>query len=141
MARKTLLKNKTLIIGCGRLGSAIASKISKEGKNVIIIDKSEDAFDLLEESFSGYSQVGDVTDIATLEEAYITSAKDVVITTGDDNINLFLAYLCHDIYEVPNIYVRIDDPEIASILDGKKVNVLLPFQLSLDKFNFIRGGK
>ncbi len=141
MVKKTLLKNKTLIIGCGRLGSAIASKISKEGKNVIIIDKSEDAFDLLEESFSGYTQVGDVTDVQTLEEAYITSAKDIIITTGDDNINVFLAYLAHDIYQVPNIYVRLDDPEIASILDGKKVNVLLPFQLSLDKFNFIRGGK
>lgn len=141
MARKTLLKNKTLIIGCGRLGASIANKISKEGKNVLIIDRSEASFELLDDSFSGYKIVGDVTDTATLEEAYITSAKDIVIATGDDNVNLFLAYLSREIYDVPNIYVRLDDPDLASLLDGKRVNVILPFQLSLDKFSFMRGGK
>lgn len=141
MARKTLLKNKALIIGCGRLGASIANKISKEGKNVLIIDRSESSFELLDDSFSGYKIVGDVTDTATLEEAYITSAKDVVIATGDDNVNLFLAYLSREIYDVPNIYVRLDDPDLAALLDGKRVNVILPFQLSLDKFSFMRGGK
>lgn len=141
MARKTLLKNKALIIGCGRLGASIANKISKEGKNVLIIDRSESSFELLDDSFSGYKIVGDVTDTATLEEAYITSAKDVVIATGDDNVNLFLVYLSREIYDVPNIYVRLDDPDLASLLDGKRVNVILPFQLSLDKFSFMRGGK
>lgn len=136
-----LLKNKTLIIGCGRLGASIASQISKEGRNVLIIDKNDGAFELLDDSFSGYKINGDVTDIATLEEAYITSAKEMIITTGNDNVNLFLAYVARDIYDVPNVYVRLDDPVFAKLLDGKRVDVILPYQLSFDKFGFMRKGK
>ena len=141
MAKRTLLKNKTLIIGCGRLGASIASKISKEGKNVLIIDRNEASFDILDDSFSGYKINGDVTDIATLEEAYIASAKEIIITTGNDNVNLFLAFVSRDIYDVPKIYVRLDDPELAKLLDGKRVDLILPYQLSFDKFGFMRGGK
>ena len=141
MPKKTILRNKTIIIGCGRLGSSIANKITREGKNLLIVDRSKDAFEVLDDSFSGYQIVGDVTDLEVLEEAYISSAKEIIITTGNDNVNIFLALVARDVYDVPNIYVRLDDPTLEVLLRGKNVELILPFQLTYDKFNLVRGGK
>ena len=141
MPKKTLLKNKTLVIGCGRLGASIANKISKEGKNLLVVDQNRQAFERLDDSFSGYQVVGDVTDLSVLEEAYISSAKEIIIVTGNDNVNLFLALIARDHYDVPNIYVRLDDPTLSILTEGKNIELILPFQLTFDKFNLVRGGK
>lgn len=141
MPKKALLRNKTLVIGCGRLGSSIANKISKEGKNLLIVDQSRQSFERLSESFSGYTIVGDVTDLDILEEAYISSAKEIIIVTGDDNVNVFLALVARDIYDVPNIYVRLDDPSLTVLIERKNIELILPYQLTFDKFNLVRGGK
>lgn len=141
MPKKTLLKNKTIIVGCGRLGASIANKISKEGKNLLIVDQNRQSFERLDDSFSGYQVVGDVTDLDVLEEAYITSAKELIIVTGNDNTNLFIALVAREKYDVPNIYVRLADPSLAVLTSGKNIELILPFQLTFDKFNLVRGGK
>lgn len=140
MAKTSLLKNKTLIIGCGRLGASIANKDSSAGKNVLVVDKDPTSFELLSEKFSGYTFTGDVTDLSLLEEAFIGSAKEIIITTGDDNVNLFLAHVASEIYKVPNIYVRLDDPTLEVLLRGLHVHAIYPFELSIDKFQLFRGG-
>ncbi len=140
MKNNRLLKNKTLIVGCGRLGCSIANECCSEGKNVMAVDFNEDCFAGLSNKFSGYTFVGDVTDLSVLEEAYIASAKEIIITTGDDNVNLFVAYVARKIYDVPNIYVRLDDPNNAALIQGLKIKAIYPFELSFDKFNLIRGG-
>lgn len=141
LKKKPLLRNKTLIIGCGRLGASLANKICKEGKNVLVIDKNRTSFELLDDSFSGIQVVGDVIDLSTLENAYISSAQEVIITTGNDNVNIYLALLAREIFDVPHIYVRIDNPEMLCLLEDKDIEVILPFQLSYDKLDLMRGGK
>ena len=139
--KRSILKNKTIIIGCGRLGSSMANKCSLEGKNIIVLDKDADAFDRLSDTFGGYTMTGDVTDLTFLEEAHITTAKEIILTTGDDNVNLFLAHVARKIYDVPEIYVRLDNPENEVLLKGMAIKAIFPFELSFDKFNLLRGGK
>ena len=141
MKQNSILRNKTLIIGCGRLGSSIANEDSSRGKNVLVIDKDPLAFENLSEKFSGYTFSGDVTDLSLLEEASIDSAKEIIIVTGDDSINIFLAHVSREIYDVPQIYVRLDNPDLEVLLRGMNINTIFPFELSKDKFNLIRGGK
>ena len=133
------MRNKVLIIGCGRLGANIAALASEKGQNVIVVDRNHNSFDRLPESFSGYRVTGDATDLSLLEEAYIKTVKEVVIATGDDNVNLFLAHVACLIYEVPSIYVRLDDPERGALLNGLKVRAIYPFELSINKFNLMKG--
>ena len=139
--KRPLLKNKTLIIGCGRLGSSMANKCALERKNIIVVDKDGDAFDRLADTFGGFTLTGDSTDLSILEEAHILSAKEIIITTGDDNINLFLAHVARKIYDVPEIYVRLDNPDNEVLLKGLNVKAIFPFELSYDKFNLLRGGR
>ena len=141
MKKTSILKNKTFIIGCGRLGASIANADSLSGKNVLVVDKDSRSFELLSDLFSGYTFLGDVTDLSLLEEAYITSAKEIIIATGDDNVNLFLAYVARKLYNVPKIYVRLDDPSLEILISDLDVKAIYPFELSLDKFSRMRGDK
>ena len=139
--KRSLFKNKTLIIGCGRLGSSMANKCSLEGKNIIVVDKNADAFDRLSDAFGGLTMVGDVTHLDFLEEAHIATAKEIIITTGDDNINVFVAHIARKLFDVPEIYVRLDSPENEVLLKGLAIKAIFPFELSYDKFNVLRGGR
>ena len=71
MDRSALLKNKILVVGCGRFGASIASQYSLKGKNVMVIDNQESSFDKLSENFQGYKFIGDCTDISVLKNANI----------------------------------------------------------------------
>ena len=139
--KRSLFKNKTLIIGCGRLGSSMANKCSLEGKNIIVVDKNADAFDRLSDAFGGLTMVGDVTHLDFLQEAHISTAKEIIITTGDDNINVFVAHIARKLFDVPEIYVRLDSPENEVLLKGLAIKAIFPFELSYDKFNVLRGGR
>lgn len=141
MKQSTLGKNKTIIIGCGRLGASIANKCAEEGKNIVVVDKDKDSFELLSDRFSGYTTVGDVTDLAVLESAYISTAKEVIIVTGDDNVNIFVAHLARKVFNVSDIYVRLDDPDDEILLRGLSIHAIYPFELSYDKLNMMRGGR
>ncbi len=128
-------RNKFVVIGSGRLGSNIATKMSEKGEDVIIIDATDDSFRKLQESFSGYQVVGDATDLSVLTNAFIKQAKTAVITTDQDNVNIFLAHVCYYVYNVPKIFVRISDNDKGKLLEGTNIKAIYPFTLSLTEFN------
>ena len=135
------LRNKTIICGCSSLGATITNKFSTEGKNIMVVDIEPKNFGRLSDRFSGYTIVGDVSDLEVLEEAGIASAKEIVITTDDDNLNLFVAHIAKKIYGVPNIYVRLSEPDNEVLLKGMDIKAIYPLELSYDKFNLLRGGR
>jgi trk system potassium uptake protein TrkA len=136
------IKNKIVVIGCGRLGSSIANLASERGENVIVVDSVSSSFERLDDNFSGYKVTGDATDTSLLEEdAYIETAREVAIATGDDNVNLFLAHLCALIYQVPEVYVRFDDPDKSALIAGiPAIKAIYPFELTINKFAKLEGG-
>lgn len=135
------MRNSIIILGCGRLGASIANYYSASGENVIVIDNKKDAFSRLNDSFSGYTVLADVTDVSELEEAGIQNTSDVLIATGDDNINLFLTHICAKIYQVPYVYVRFEDPDKGLLIQGLSVKAIYPFQLTKDRINTLRAGE
>lgn len=141
MKRSNVLKNKTIIVGCSSLGATITNKFSKEGKNLMVIDINPKHFDRLSDNFSGYTITGDVADLDVLEEAGISSCNEIVIVTNDDNLNLLIAHIARKLYDVPNIYIRLTEPDNEVLLKGMDVKAIYPLELSYDKFNILRGGR
>ena len=129
-----------MIIGCGRLGTSIANYSSSQGYDVIVVDADPNSFNKLDETFSGYTVVADATDIEELKDAFIDSVKEVILSTEDDNVNLFLAHACATIFEVPYVYVRFDDPDKGFLISGSSIKAIYPFQLSLTALNKLRTG-
>jgi trk system potassium uptake protein len=133
-------RNRFIVIGSGRLGASIATKMSELGEDVHIIDVNDDSFRKLQETFSGLEIVGDATDQAVLENAEIKYAKTVVITTDSDNINIFLSHVCYYVYNVPNIFVRLNDSDKGALLEGTNIKAIYPFILSLNEFMRLNDG-
>ena len=42
-----------IVVGCGRVGSQLASMLSDNGANVCVVDKQADAFNNLGRNFNG----------------------------------------------------------------------------------------
>ena len=141
MKRSTSLKNKTIIVGCSSLGATITNKFSTEGKNLMVVDKNPKNFERLSDRFSGFTITGDVSDLEVLEEAGIASCSEIVIVTNDDNLNLFVAHVARKIYDVPNIFIRLTEPDNEILLKGMDIKAIYPLELSYDKFNVLRGGR
>jgi trk system potassium uptake protein TrkA len=133
-----MVRNKTFIIGCGRLGASIALDAYAKGDNVTVIDEKEESFDLLSESYAGYTQVLDATDIKTLERLGMDSVRDLIVTTGNDNVNLFLAHVADKVFHIPHIYVRFDDPSLKDLIQGYNIQGIYPFQLSFETFTALK---
>ncbi len=127
-------KNKSIVIGCGRLGSSIATHLSTNGKNVIMIDKEASSFRRLADAFNGYTLEGDATDIEFLTKSFIKEATSVTIVTDNDNVNIFVAHICFHIFKVPSIFIRLADNKKSKLLENTNIKAIYPFILSFDEF-------
>ncbi len=131
------LRNKFIVIGCGRLGSSLANKASLEGESVIVIDKREISFEKLDDSFGGFTIVGDASDRRVLTEQYLKQCKTIIVATGSDNVNLFIATIAAKLYEIPRVYVRFTDPDFSILVSGLSVQAIYPAELSLRRLEDI----
>lgn len=133
-------RNKVIVVGCGRLGANIATKLSEMGEDVHILDNNEDAFRKLRDTFSGFEIVGDATDLLVLENAQIKQAKSVVVTTNNDNTNILIAHIAYYIFNVPKIVVRLSDNDKGELLEGTRITAIYPFSLSLNQYLMMNNG-
>ena len=79
---------KAIVVGCGRVGSAVAKKLTKSGWDVTAIDENEEALARLGEHWTGGFVVGHGMDVHVLREAGIEEADAVVVATNGDNTNI-----------------------------------------------------
>jgi len=133
------MRHKTLVVGSGRLGANIAKHFSLKGISVDIIDISEDAFIKVGDEFSGNTIRADATDMMLLNQLDIKNVERMVIVTGDDNINIYVAHLAQYIYDIPKIYIRLYDTDKGKLVDQDRIKVIYPFILSLDEFLDLEG--
>ncbi|WP_422688073.1 potassium channel family protein [Candidatus Planktophila versatilis] len=104
-----------VIMGCGRVGSSLATALEAAGHSVAIIDQSKDAFRRLGPDFKGRTVVGVGFDRDTLLEAGIDGADAFAAVSNGDNSNILAARVARENYGVTNVVARIYDPGRAEI--------------------------
>jgi trk/ktr system potassium uptake protein len=104
---------KALVIGCGRVGSAIAKQLDREGWEVSVVDEKEEALNRLGTEWTGGFIVGHGMDIGVLREAGIEDADAVVVATNGDNTNLVIAQVAQKRFDNQCVVVRVLDPARA----------------------------
>lgn len=104
-----------VIIGCGRVGSGLATSLSGEGHDVVIIDKSARAFRRLPATFKGRTLIGSGFDRDTLLEAGAEQADALASVTSGDNSNILCARIARETFQIPQVVARIADPRRAEI--------------------------
>jgi trk system potassium uptake protein len=99
-----------IVVGCGRVGSQLATMLSVEGHNVVVIDKNDEAFKRLGGTFNGVTIVGLGFDEEVLEEAGVREADAFAAVTDLDNTNLMAAEVARKIFSVPHVVARLYNP-------------------------------
>ncbi len=103
------------VIGCGRLGSILASDLSQQGHEVVVIDRDRSAFARLAIEFSGFSLTGDAAEMNLLQAAKLNKAQVAIAVTGKDNLNILVSQLAKNLFQVPIVLTRILDPNKEEI--------------------------
>jgi trk system potassium uptake protein TrkA len=123
---------KALVIGCGRVGSAVALQLQGSGWEVTVVDENEDALGRLGESWTGDFIVGHGMDLKLLREGGIEDADAVVVTTDGDNTNLVIAQAAQKHFEVPTVVVRVLDPARAQFYATRGLRIVCPTSAAIE---------
>ena len=122
---------KALIVGVGRVGSAVAARLHDEGWEVVVVDESEEALGRLGANWPGEFHLGHGMDTTVLEEAGITDADAFVASTDGDNTNIVIAQIARQRYEIPVVAARILDPARADFYSGRGFDVVSPTKTAI----------
>ena len=104
-----------VIMGCGRVGSALARTLEKQGHSVAVVDQDPTAFRRLGAGFNGRRVTGVGFDQDTLREAGIEEAGAFAAVSSGDNSNIIAARVARENFGVENVAARIYDPRRAEV--------------------------
>jgi trk system potassium uptake protein TrkA len=104
---------KVLVVGCGRVGSAVALELSRSGWDVSVVDENEEAFRRLGDRWPGTFVAGHGLETEVLLRAGIEDADAVVVATDGDNTNIVIGQVAQKRYGVGAVVVRVLDPARA----------------------------
>ena len=121
-----------LIVGCGKVGSTLASQLDQMGHDVAVLDREEARFALLDSDFSGYTICGVPIDQDVLKQAGIKSCDAVLAMTEDDNVNIMVCQMAREIFHIKTVLARIFDPKREKIFSTFNIRTVSPTNLTVD---------
>ena len=104
-----------VIVGCGRVGSALGRDLIQGGHSVAIIDRKAEAFNRLGADFAGQTLTGIGFDRDVLIAAGIERAEAVAAVTSGDNSNILVARVARENFGIERVVARIYDPQRAAV--------------------------
>ncbi len=122
-----------IVVGCGRVGSGLATALESAGHTVGVIDRQDRAFRRLPASFGGTSIVGVGFDRDRLEEAGIGQATAVAAVTNGDNSNILIARVAKETYGIERVVARIYDPRRAAIYERLGIPTVATVQWATER--------
>jgi len=122
---------KLVVIGCGRVGAALARVFRADGWDVTAVDEKEEALSRLGSDWSGGFVLGHGMDSEILRRAGADEADAVVVATNGDNTNLVIGQVVKKRYGVECVVVRILDPARADFYSERGMQVVCPTQTAI----------
>lgn len=101
---------KVVIMGCGRVGSTLATLMDQAGHRVTVIDSNSDSFQRLRSDFKGEKIAGNGVDEEILRRAGIEKADAFAAVTNGDNRNIMASQIAKEIFNIEKVVCRIYDP-------------------------------
>jgi trk system potassium uptake protein TrkA len=113
-----------IIVGCGRVGAALAYHLYKQGYQVAVIDQDAASFDNLPPDFHGRTIEGDVLDRNVLHRAEIELADALAAVTSLDTLNALVAHVARVEYQVSKVIARNYDPSQLPLQEAFEIPVV-----------------
>ncbi len=101
---------RIILIGAGKVGHNLADRLTAEGHDITVIDKSEEVIDRSQDSMDVMCIKGNGANAKTLVEAGVDRADIVIATTASDETNMLCCLVSKRLGAKYTI-ARIRDPE------------------------------
>ncbi|HEY1714575.1 MAG TPA: NAD-binding protein [Solirubrobacteraceae bacterium] len=129
-----------VIVGAGRVGSAVAKRALDAGHDVSVLDSDPLSHERLDkdqsiswEDAGGRFTVGAALEVDGLIEAGIEQADIFLAATRGDNTNLVIAQLAQRRFNVGRVVVRVADPARAAWYGEQGLLTICPTQHAIDQ--------
>jgi Trk K+ transport system NAD-binding subunit len=114
---------RTIIVGGGRVGLALAKRLENSNEFVVIVERDEER--KLEAEERGYTAyLGDGTEGGVLREAGIEDAKLVVAATDKDDVNLLVCQIAKTKFGIDDLYAKVNQPENDDAFESMSVTAI-----------------
>jgi trk system potassium uptake protein TrkA len=117
---------KVVIMGCGRVGSALATMLDAEGHEVMVLDIKPEAFRRLPADYGGKHHTGNGIDPDVQARIGVGEADAFVAVTQGDNRNVMATQIAKHIFGVKRTLCRIYDPIREEIYAGLGLETISP---------------
>ncbi len=104
---------KIIIVGCGRVGEALAEQLNEEGDDIIVVDQDAAKVRDVATKYDLMGVIGNGATHSIQKEAGVDSADLLIAVTGSDELNLLCCVMakkaagCH-------VIARVKSPEYAN---------------------------
>ena len=62
----------------------------------------------------------------------------LIVVTGDDNKNIFIADMCNYMFRIKDIYIRLYDSNKEKLITSENIHSICPFLLSIKYFDSLK---
>ncbi|NLL38353.1 MAG: Trk system potassium transporter TrkA [Clostridiales bacterium] len=107
---------RIVIVGCGKVGSALVEQLSAEGHDIVVIDSDKETVDGMANMYDVIGIYGNGASHPVQEEAEVSKADLLIATTSFDELNM-LCCLSAKKMGAGNTIARIRNPEYFAQLD------------------------
>jgi trk system potassium uptake protein TrkA len=145
-----------IIVGCGKVGNALASQLNNEGHNVTVVDQNADKVKSIATKLDIMGVIGNGASRSTQKEAGIDDTDLLIAVTGNDELNLLSCLIakksagCRTIARLKNPEYNMDaqyfknelglamviNPELAT---AREITRILNFPSALKIDTFAKG--
>ena len=101
---------RVIVVGGGLVGSTLADKLSGDGHDVVIVERSRELIADLNENLDVQTIRGNGATIPVLVKAGIENADLLLATTDSDEANMVVTLVGSVIFKVPRVAARLRDP-------------------------------
>ncbi len=113
-----------VVVGCGRVGAALALNLFRMGHEVTVVDANASTFANLHADFRGRTVTGDVLSQEVLQRTGLDTADAVAAVSSVDSLNAVIAHVARTVYKVPRVVVRNYDPARRPIYEAFGLQVV-----------------
>jgi trk system potassium uptake protein len=106
-----------VIMGCGRVGSALAAGLERQGHEVAVIDRDPKAFRRLNSDFRGDQVCGIGFHPDVLRRAGVEQATAFAAVSSGDNSNIIAARVARETFGIERVVARIYDHRRAEVYE------------------------
>ena len=121
-----------IIVGCGRVGALLATNLAAKGHAVTVIDPNAESFNRLPPEFNGRTVLGSGIDMDVQARAGVEHADALVACTPGDNRNIAASQIAREIFRVPKVVARINDPLRAEVFLDLGLQTVCPTLLGTE---------